>query len=276
MRFDAYCGNVRGLTAEQLGEVLAFGCKGRLERARGRRRYSDVFEVRDGNLMLGWVGTDSALEAAYFEFKGATTPQAVATIRRHWAAPAHTVSRMDSCEDYDHPEAFERLVALVDGAADPRVQSDMQAPRNGDRGRTFYWGTRQSQALVRVYEAGKQKARVHYGRPNWCRAEAEIHPHKSLLKVAAAVASPVEAWGFAGWTQRVGEQLCQVEVPRFAVPQDPPRFDTTTLYLARAYRKHFEAMREDFGDWECIGREIEAVWRADDDAKASGGDCERA
>jgi hypothetical protein len=270
MRFDAYCGNVRGLHAEQVAEVVAFSCKARVERGKGRRRYSDVFEVKDGNLPVGWCGTDTVLEAAYFEFKGTATPQAVASIRKHWAAPAHTVSRLDSCEDYDDPEAFNRLVAIVDANADPRVQADMIAPRNGNRGRTFYWGTRQSQAMVRVYEAGLMKDRLHFGRPHWSRAEAELHPHKSLLKLAAAALSPVDAWGLSGWTQRVAEQLCQVDVPRFAVPQEPPRFDKTTLYLARAFRKHWETMLEDYGDFECIGRELREVWRLDDEAEAEG------
>lgn len=270
MKFDAYCGNVRGLNAEQLAEVVAFSCKSRIERGKGRRRYSDVFEVKDGNLGVGWCGTDSVLGAAYFEFKGTATPQAVAAIRKHWPSPQHTVSRLDPCEDYDDTEAFSRLVSIVDANVDPRVQSHMVAPRNGDRGRTFYWGTRQSQAMVRVYEAGKHKDRLHFGRPNWVRAEAEMHPHKSLLKLAAASLSPVEAWGLAGWTQRVAEKLCEVEVPRFSVPQDPPRFDKTTLYLARAFRRHWELMFEDYGDWECIGRELREVWRLDDEARENG------
>lgn len=268
MKFDAYCGNVRGSTAEQVAEVIAFGCKARIERGKGRRRYSDVFEVRDGNLGLGWVGTDSALGAAYFEFKGVGTPEAVETIRRHWVAPGHTVSRLDSCEDYDEAGAFGRLVGIIDTYADPRVQADMIAPRNGNRGRTFYWGTRQSQAMVRVYEAGLMKDRLHFGRPSWVRAEAEMHPHKALLKMAAASLSPLEAWGLGGgWTTRVAEELCQVDVPRFSVPCDPPCFDRTTLYLARAFRRHFETMLEDFGDFECIGREIQEIWRLDDESK---------
>jgi hypothetical protein len=267
MKFDAYCGNVRGHTAEQVAEVIAFGCKGRIERGRGRRRYSDVFEIRDGNLGVGWVGTDAALGAAYFEIKGVATPQAAATIRKHWPAPAHTVSRLDSCEDYDQEGAFGRLVAIVDAHADPRVQADMIAPRNGNRGRTFYWGTRSSAAMVRVYEAGLMKDRLHYGRPHWSRAEAELHPHKPVLKLAAASLTPVQAWGLAGWTQRLAEKLCEVEVPRLAVSTDPPRFDTTTLYVARAFRRHWETMLEDLGDWECIGRELAEVWRLDDEAK---------
>lgn len=266
MRFDAYCGNVRGLFAEQAAEVIAHACRARLERGRGRGRYSDVFEVKDGAQVLGWVGTDRNLSAAFFEFKGSTTPSAVQAIRKHWPRE-HTVSRLDTCEDYDDPRAYRRLVGLIDHDMDPRVKSKEIAPRRGHAdGRTTYWGSRQSVAYVRVYEAGKMPDRVHFGRPNWCRAEAEMKPQRSLLKVAAAQLSPVEAWGLAGWSQKVGERLCQVEVPRLTIEQPPPSFDRTTVYLARAFRKHWAGMLEDFGDWECIGRELEAVWASDDAA----------
>jgi hypothetical protein len=271
MRFDGYCGNVRGHTAEQVAEVIAFGCKARIERGKGRRRYSDVFEVRDGNLGLGWVGTDAALGAAYFEFKGVSTPHAVATVRKHWPAPEHTVSRLDPCEDFNERGAFDRLVQLVDAHADPRVKSKIIAPRNTNDGRTVYWGGRQSQGMVRVYEAGLMPERLHFGKPDWTRIEAEMHPHKPLLKLAAASVSPVDAWGLAGWTQRVAEHLCQVDVQRLAVSQDPPRFDKTTLYLARQFRRHWEQMLEDYGDAECIFREIREIWRLDDESQEIGG-----
>jgi hypothetical protein len=54
------------------------------------------------------------------------------------------------------------------------------------------------------------------------------------------------------------------DCPRFAPPSLPVEFDRTTLYLARAFRRHLAVMNEDLGSWECVGREFEAVWAADD------------
>lgn len=265
MRFDAYAGNVAGQSAEQVAEVIGYAMKGSVKRARPRGRYGDVFEVMDGPEAVGWVARDAYLDTAYFEFKGSRTPDTSAAIRRHW--PRHTVSRVDSCEDYDDTSALGRLVGLVDDLKDPRVKSKAIIPRSGDDGATYYWGASTSRVMVRVYEAGKMKERRHMGRPHWVRAEAQIRPGKSLEKVAAASLGPLDVWGFAGWSKRVAERLAQVEVPRFAPLADVPTFEKTTLYLARNFRRHWEELLADFGDWECVGREIQAVWEADDKAE---------
>ena len=268
MKFDAYAGNVSGSSPEEVATMVAWSVRGCVERGRPRGRYHDVFEIKDGPTPVGWVGHDFQLDTAYFEFKGIRTPDSSFAIRKHWPLK-HTVSRLDSCEDYNESGAFDRLVSVVDRAKDPRVKSDEIRPRDGDRGRTIYWGSTTSRVMVRVYEAGKMKDRLHLGRPDWARAEAQIRPGKALEKVAAAQVTPVDAWGFSQWTRRAAELLTAVEVPRFAPPAADPSFDRTTLYIARAFRRHFETMLQDFGDWECLGRELESVWRRDDELKES-------
>jgi hypothetical protein len=265
VKWDAYAGNIVGTRPVEVAEMLAFGVHGRSERGRPRGRYHDVFEVKDAGASVGWVAHDAQLDTAYFEVKGARTPDAVATIRRHWA-DAHRVSRMDACEDYSEPGAFESLVALLDRHKDPRVKSDEIRPRDGDRGRTIYYGSPTSRVYVRCYEAGKMKERLHFNRPDWARAEAQVRPGKSVEKAIAARCSPLEAWGFGAWTQRAAEELARVEVARIERLDEPPTFERTTLYVARTFRRHFEAMLEDFGSWRCIGSELEAVWKADDES----------
>jgi hypothetical protein len=267
MRFDAYAGNAQKVAPSQLAELLAFGSKGRVSRGKPRGRYTDVWEV--GNLPRAgsiWVGRDATLETAYFEVKGETTPMAVDTIRRHCE---HSVSRFDSCEDYDAEGAYAQLVRLVDSACDPRVKSHAWQPR-GDAaetdGATTYWGSTQSRVMVRVYEAGKMKERLHLGKPNWARAEAQIRPGKAAEKAMAAKITALDGWGLARWSQRAAELLSQVEVQRFAPQTEGATYERTTLYLARAFRRHLQEMREDYGDWQCIGREFETIWAGDDEA----------
>lgn len=268
MRFDAYAGNVRAVTPEEVATMAAWSIRGRVERGRPRRRYHDVFEVKDGADLAGWVGHDSQLDAAYFEFKGGATPETAGAVRKHWPM-GHTVSRVDSCEDFDEAGAYARLLRLVDQAKDPRVQSHEIRPRDGDRGITTYWGSPTSRVMVRAYEAGKMRDRLHYGRPNWVRLEAQVRPGKAIEKLAASQASPVDVWGFAAWSKRAVEALGAVDVPRFAAPSEPPEFERTTLYLARTYRRHLEEMLADLGDWTCVGREFASVW-AKDDEESSG------
>jgi hypothetical protein len=216
--------------------------------------------------MLGWVGADGYLGKSYFEFKGATTPEAVSCVRRHWPHD-HNVSRVDSCEDYDGSSVLGRLVSIIDLHRDPRVKRGLIASRDDDGGSTYYWGAKTSAAMVRCYEAGKMKERLHFQRPGWVRVELQLRPAKSVSKLAASHASPLDVWGFSGWTSKVAQAFSGVDVPRFVFDYTPPQFDRTTLYLARAFRRHFEEMKADFGDWDCVGREIEAIWSADDQAQ---------
>ncbi len=269
MKLDAYAGNVYGgASPEEVATMAAWGTGCRVDRGKPMRRYHDVYQVLDGADMVGWVGRDHVLDSAYFELKGQSTPGTAAAIRKHWPE-SHGVSRADPAEDYDEPGAYEQLRSLVDGACDPRVKSWHVEPRQAMDGRTTYWGSPQSRVLVRVYEAGKHPDRVKFGRPNWVRAELQYRPGKAAEKRLAAYMTPLDMWGAAAWSKRAAEALCQVEVPRFAPQSQPAEFDRTTLYLARSYRKHWEQMLADMGDWECVGRELAAVWQADDLAAAA-------
>jgi len=267
MKFDAYAGNVTGDRPEQVAGMVAFALKGRIERGRPRGRYSDVFEVKDGEDGCGWVGHDAQLDTAFFEFKGSCTPGAVSAIRRHWP-DRHTVSRLDSCEDFNEPATYGRLVELVDGCVDPRVKSHEIRPRDADRGITTYWGAASSRVMVRCYEAGKMKERLHLAKPHWVRLEAQVRPGKAMEKQIAATTSAVDVWGFSAWSQRVALKVSEVEVQRFSAPSAPSEFNRTTAYLARAFKRHWEAMLAERGDWLCIGREFEEVWKKDEEAKA--------
>ena len=108
------------------------------------------------------------------------------------------------------------------------------------------------------------KDRLHMGRPDWVRVEAQVRPGKAAEKLVAAQVSPLDAWGWSAWSKRTAEAISQVEVPRFAPPATEQDFGKTTLYLARAYRRHLQEMLQDFGAWECVGREFQAVWDKDD------------
>jgi hypothetical protein len=266
MKFDAYAGNVTGAKPWEVAEMVAFGVRGAVSRGRPRGRYHDVFEVKEAGQPVGWIAHDPQLDTAYFECKGARTPDVVTTIRTHWAQ-AHRVSRMDACEDYSAVGAFDSLVALLDRCKDPRVRSDEIRPRDGDRGRTIYFGSPASRVYVRCYEAGKMKERLHFNRPDWARVEAQVRPGKAIEKQIAASCSALDAWGFGAWTQKAAAELAQVDVPRFSREEEPPTFERTTLYFARAFRRHLEEMLGDFGSWRCIGSEVEAIWKADDEAE---------
>lgn len=272
MRFDGIGATIRGMEAGHVAEVIRSSLGASQVQAKPRRRYSDVFDFELGGRQAAWVGFDKGNGTVYVEGKGETSPELVATIRAHF--PAHTVARIDACEDYEAPGAFERLqgvireAALRPGRGSQPTLGFVALPDDPAHGRTWGSMTRGGLAYLRLYESGKMPGHACYGRAHAVRAEVEVRPHSPREKRAAARMSPLEVWGMTAWTHRVAEALACVEVPRFEPEPSVYTQARTTVYLARTFRRHFEAMLEDM-DWACIGREFEEVWRLDDDAAAA-------
>ena len=142
-------------------------------------------------------------------------------------------------------------------------------PDDPTEGRTWGAGVRGGNAYMRVYEAGKMKERAHYGRPHWVRAELEARPHYAADKLAAASMSALEFWGMSAWTQRVGEALHQIEIPRYEVEQRTPTHDKTRMYLANTFRRFWQECFDEGQDWTCIGRDFEDIWHNADQLEAA-------
>lgn len=270
MRFDGLAGTIRADREwgawERVAQVLAHDLGGVITRGKAMRRYGQVLRVEHGGHCAVWVGHDPGNDTIYFEGKGESSPDLVASVRKRF--PGHTVARADVCEDYDAEDAFERLQHLVRAQKGPRVKGAyVHLSDDTEDGRTWAAGARGGVSYVRLYEAGKMKERLHVGRPHWVRLELEARPHYAADKAAAAGMSPLELWGLSGWTQRVAEAFTQVEVPRYEADRAAPTHHRTKLYLARAFRRFWEECHADGQDWTCIGREFEEIWKADDDAE---------
>jgi hypothetical protein len=272
VRFDALGASIREVEAGTVADVLRRDLGGLLVRSKPRRRYQDVLGLDVAGREAAWIGFDSGNGIVYVEGKGETTPELVASVRRNF--PEHTAPRLDVCEDYNGPGAFEALQASIRAAAlSGRGRGSVPDlgftafPDDPVKGRT--WGNlkRGGVAYLRVYEAGKMPERAHWG-ADAVRVEGEFRPHSAAEKRAAASMSPLEVWGLSPWTRRVAESLTGVEVPRFEAPASVYTQSKTLLYLARTYRRFWTDQLADLGDWECIGREMAEVWRLDDEAAA--------
>ena len=263
MRFDAYAGTIRQVEFDYVAATIASSIGGIVCKGQAKRRYGEVLDIDLAGRQAAWVGFDRGNGTAYFEGKGETSPALVRAVRTHF--PGHTVARADVCEDYDQEGVIDSLIGLVRLTKGPRVKGAyVRLPDDAEDGKTWAAGVRGSVSYVRAYEAGKMPERLQFGRPHWARIELEARPHTPAAKLAAATMAPVDFWGFSSWTQRVGELIAQIDVPRFVLESREYSHDKTTLYLARAFRRHWEEMLADFGDWTCIGREVQQVWEEDD------------
>lgn len=267
MRFDAYGATVRGFELPYVASALAESLGGHVGAARGRRRYASVLEVHTGNRMAAWAGLDGGSGDIYVEAKGETTPAAVEILRSSF--PEHTAPRIDVCEDYDSPGAFDRLQALIRASKGPKVKAGYVAlPDDVEDGKTWSVGRRGGVSLVRLYEAGKHPDRVHMGRPDWVRAELECRPHYARDKVAAASMTPLQVWGFSAWSCQVAEALTQCPIERFTPKVRQYSHDKTTRYIFNTFRRHFEEM---LANGEHIEATMRDVWREEDEAVRMGG-----
>ena len=266
-RFDAYAPTLRGVSFDQVVHTLSRETGGGLREGSTRRRYGVVADVMLGNKLAAWVGDDRGNGCVYVEAKGDTTPELVDIIRGYW--PQHSVARADACADFDGEGVFDYLQELAREVKGDKVKAGYVAlPDDPEEGRTWAIGRRGGVAYARLYEAGKQPDKAHWCRPHAVRFEVEARPHYAKDKAAAASMLPVEIFGIAPWCARVSSLLLGAEVPRFTPEVKASTHSKTTLYLARAFRRHWAEALADLGDWECIGRELEAIWREDDELTA--------
>lgn len=262
MRFDGYGATIRTSTPRVVAQCLSDALDTQPGQGPGLRRYGTTTGFHVGPRLAAWMGLDPLSGDIYVEAKGDTTPAVVKALRT--AFVGHSTPRIDVCEDYDEPGAFEALQALVRARKGVKVKGGYVAlPDDAQDGRTWAAGARGGVGYVRVYEAGKHPDRAHLARPNWSRIELEARPHYARDKLAASTMSPLEVWGLSAWTQKVGEALTQCPIPRFEPEVRKYTFDKTTAYIARTFRRHLAEM---LANGEDLARTFQAVWDEDDEA----------
>lgn len=169
--------------------------------------------------------------------------------------PSHRVSRLDSCEDYHHRDAYDylRSVALKI-AKDQRVQCrEIVKPLvDSDDGRTLYLGSQTSAVSMRIYEKGKQ---LGCG-TEWVRAELQVRPQKEV-KTIVSMLDATEVWGLAKWSHAMGVQLGKKNLQRVdAQVYQPSDHDRAYRFMLKQYRKVLDQMLASHGSPEAVGAQI--------------------
>lgn len=169
--------------------------------------------------------------------------------------PVHRVSRLDSCEDYHHPDAYRYLreLALKVGK-DHRVQCrEIVKPLpDSDDGRTLYLGSQTSAVSMRIYEKGKQ---LDCG-DDWVRAELQVRPQKDQ-KTLIAYLNSTEVWGLSKWSHSMAVQLGKKNLQRVeAQVYQPSDHDRAYRFMIKQYRKVLEQMLASHGSPEAVGAQI--------------------
>lgn len=184
--------------------------------------------------------------------------------------PSHRVSRLDSCEDYFHPDAYDylRKLALKIGKDHGVKCREIVKPLpESDDGRTLYLGSQTSAVSMRIYEKGKQ---LDCGK-EWVRAELQVRPQKELKSMIAHL-DPTQVWGLSKWSHAVGVQLGKKNLQRVdAQVYQPSDHDRAYRFMLKQYRKVLEQMLASHGSPEAVGAQIfyDLVHLDDSPAKVS-------
>lgn len=247
---------------ERIVEALAAGVPyPGVEEGKGLHGYTKRTDVLSAGERVASVlsGGPNGLPNAWAS--GEEADRFAAVVRQEF--PLHRVTRFDSCEDFDEPGYFDLGVSLLLARADKR---GLKVNHAGDwhraiDGRTIYIGSRKSDVQVRHYEKGLQlrdRLLAIHGieRPNWVRTEVQVRPRGSQ-RLAAATASPVEAWGFSDWTPSVLEDLMKQHVQRAApISLRCPDDERAYAHMIRQYAGVLSRIKDRFDSWEQIGADI--------------------
>lgn len=131
------------------------------------------------------------------------------------------VTRVDSCQDFEGPGAFDLAHAEMREISQRRkIGSSLAGDWEGlTNGRSYYLGSVTSPFRAVLYEKGiEMRAEIaaagHPPRPNLCRLEGRLRPQSVDAKIVASTLTPDQVWGCARWAPDVFKAVLSCDVDR--------------------------------------------------------------
>jgi hypothetical protein len=184
---------------------------------------------------------------------GSAAPMLAEVIRSNF--PSHKVSRVDSCEDYHHQDAYDYLrkrALKIARESKVKVFEIVKPLPECDDGRSLYLGADSSMVSMRIYEKGKQ---LDAGK-EWVRAELQVRPKKEV-KLFASALSPLEMWGLAKWSHAMAQKMGNSDLQRVELQvYQSSDHERAYRFMLKQYRRVLEAMQATHGSWETVGAQI--------------------
>lgn len=154
--------------------------------------------------------------------------------------PDSYLLRADVCLDIDEPDSFSSLynLSLIASRKFRLRTANAGDWANKIQGRTFYVGSRQSPAFLRLYEKGKQ---LLNGSDDHSRFEFEFKPKNSSARLHWFSQSPSDFFSFNPWVSFVFSQLCSSDILPSSVLAGTDRHkdsshDRAMHFLIKQYR----------------------------------------
>lgn len=187
-------------------------------------------------------------------------------LRTHYAS-RHRPTRLDACEDYGEPGAYDALQArCLDVARERRIKVDTR----GDHlitleGRTLYVGSTKSHARVRLYDKAAELRHQFQADPvklaevpeQLARLEIQVRPQTQAAKVLAATVDPIALFGSANWSRELMRRVCGLELEPCNMGKAWRQADDDRAYASMLAQ--YGGLLERIGvaqGWDCLGLQI--------------------
>lgn len=264
--FDWYQATIPAPVDDVLEALCGLDERVELKHTRGMHGYgtSTRLEGHEGLLAQVWHGGKHAHPHAVISGENAQPGSEL--IRANF--PLHLVTRLDAKEDFEDPDAFDRMQAVLLGVATTRR---IKVDARGDhfvtkQGRTINLGASSSACSARLYEKAAQLRARFAADPvrlaavpeHLTRFEAEVHPQTREAKEHFSTIEPLAVMGSSPWLRDVwhglvGQHLTPVQVGKKWRQSDD---DRAYAFLLAQYGGLLERIKADSGSWECVGLQI--------------------
>jgi hypothetical protein len=266
-RFDWYQATVPAPVPDVLAALPSLADSPAWERMRKAPHgygFGQTLNDSQGPVLRVWWG--GSHEHPHVVASGERTPAVADLLRGEW--PQHRVSRVDVCEDYSEPGAYDRLQGIALGVAQ---EHGVTVGTAGDhlltkQGRTLYLGAPTSHTRLRVYDKAAELRSKFQAQPErlaelpdeLARFEVQVRPQHTLAKIAAAQADPVSLMGSSAWMRKLMQLVAGLDLEPFQAGKVWRQSDDDRAYAAllAQYGGVLRRVCADLGSWDCVGRQI--------------------
>lgn len=255
-RFDGYTATVQGVKPDDVFNLF-WTHSDEVRAGRGFHRFEQRHAVVDqSGDEVGFVqhGGKAHAGLVMVEVKGERTPAFVDKFRQ--LVPTHRCTRVDSCQDFDEPGAWDRLLAHV---LEVKQEHRLKGEKRGDwdfpeDGRTQYLGSDQSAVRARLYEKGKQPGYRHLERFDLARLEIQVRPVKAAKTVFSSL-DALQVWGASPFTRDLAARILQLAVDKQAAGTVWKRSKPLAAlgFACQQYGPAFLWLHDHVGDWQSVG-----------------------
>jgi hypothetical protein len=283
MRFDYYAASIEAHPSEVLQTLAKLGTSSeKCDSLAKAYHFNQGYRVlNEEGLVCTVLLKEGQLPYAFASSEPAANFAEV--IRSEWYG-RHLVTRMDSAEDYSDPTARRSLLRLMRKTAKARRMhfEHIRKPLDPTLGETAYLGSRKSPYFMRTYDKGWEqysKLQAQLGRKGcslhpdqitftlpggqhvrpsqWVRTEMQARPKEEDARRIAATCTPEEAWTFTDWSHEFAREAFALDLDRAYIRARKVSKDEDALrWMLRQYRGALTRLRDDLGDWACVGLQL--------------------